>query len=345
MKETPMQNVYTDTLSEYEALRSSVALVDYTGIGLVQVAGPDAAAFLGQASTRSVDFLLEGQVSTALLLADDGTILAEALIHCRGDDYLVEIWPAQAAAAVEHLRTAATEGPHDVTVQEQCEGFRVYGIEGPQAPALAQKFVPFPISSMSYSSFVPAPWRDDVELLVSRTGVSGEYGYKLHVPTEVAAELREHLVDLGATEVGLDALDICRMEMRFANLEQEATGVTPFEVGLSWMVDFAHDFTGKEALTKAWESGPERRPVCWIADDGLDAAPDAGLALAVDDQRLGSVVHAVYSPRLGRVIGTARVDSEIAASGLELTLDELRHPVRTTAAPFLVATSFGVPLE
>jgi aminomethyltransferase len=345
MKGSIMQNVYSDPVAEYEVLRGGCGLIDYTGIGLVRVAGDEAAAFLGQVSSRSVDFLLEGQISSALLLNQDGTVLAEALIHCRGADYLVEIWPAQAAAAVEYLVTAGSVGAHDVTVEELSHAFRVYGIEGPQAPAMAQKFLSFPISSMSYSSFASSDWREDVQLLVSRTGVSGEYGYKLHVPADAGGELREHLLSLGAQPVGLEALDICRMEMRFANLEREADDATPFEIGLQWMVDFGHEFAGKDALAAHWSAGPRQRPVCWIADDGLDAAPDGGIALGIDGERLGTVTHAVYSPRLGRVIGTARVDAEVAVAGLEFTLDELKHPVRTTAAPFLVATSFGLPLE
>jgi aminomethyltransferase len=345
MKESTMQNVYSDTVAEYEQLRGACGLVDYTGMGLIQVAGSEAAAFLGQVSTRSVDFLLEGQISAALLLTQDGAVLAEALIHCRATDYLVEVWPAQAAAAVEHLTAAGAAGTHDVTVQDVSQEFRVYGIEGPQSPAIAQKFLSFPISSLSYASSVTAPWRDDLELLLSRTGVSGEYGYKLHVPAAAGGELRAHLLSLGASEVGLDALDICRMEMRFANLEREAEGTTPFEVGLQWMVDFGHEFTGKEALTAHWKAGAARRPVCWIAADGLDAAPERGTPLTVDGEQLGAVTHAVYSPRLSRVIGTARVESDVAAAGIDFTLDELNHPVRTAAAPFLVATSFGVPLE
>ncbi len=340
-----MESVYSDSVAEYELLRSACGLIDYTGLGLLRIAGSGASAFLSQVSTRSVDFLLEGQISSALLLNSDGSVLAEVLIHCHGTDYLIEIWPAQAAAATEYLVAAGNTGAHDVTVQDVGDEFCVFGIEGPQTPAIAQKFLPFPITSLSYAGFVTTPWRDDLELLVSRTGVTGEYGYKLHVPVAAGNELREHLVDLGARQVGLAAVNVCRMEMRFANLEQEAAGVTPFEVGLQWMVDFGHDFIGKDALVAHWEAGPPRRPVCWIASDRLQAIPDPGSWLVVEDESVGAVAHAVYSPRLGRVIGTARVDADVAAAGLKLTLEQLTRPIRTTAAPFLVATSFGVPLE
>ncbi|MBB5977379.1 aminomethyl transferase family protein [Kribbella solani] len=340
-----MRNVYSDPVAEYELLRGACGLIDYTGLGLLRITGGEAAQFLSQVSTRGVDFLLEGQISSALLLNTDGTLLAEALIHCSGNDYLVEVWPAQAAAVADYLVAAGNTCGQDVNVQDVTDDYRVYGIEGPQSPALAQKFLSFPITSMSYSSFVTESWGDDQDLLVSRTGVSGEYGYKLHIPVAAGNELRDHLAGLGAQPVGLDALDICRMEMRFANLEQEADGATPFETGLQWMVDFGHEFIGKAALTAHWEAGPARRPVCWIAAEGLDDPPAAGTALGVDGEPLGAVTHAVYSPRLERVIGTARVDADVAAAGLELTLEQPEHLVLTTAAPFLVATSFGVPLE
>jgi aminomethyltransferase len=341
-----MKNVYTDTGSEYQAVRGNCGLVDYEGIGLVRVTGQDASAFLGSVLTRSVDFLLEGQISSALVLTEQGTVLAEATVHCQGADYLVEIWPAQAKATVEHLVAAAAASP-DATVTDVSGEYRVFGLEGPESPQLAQKLLPFPVSSMAYRSFVTAE-HGGQELLVSRTGVSGEYGYKVHVPAAAADDVRSELIALGATEVGVDALNICRMEMRFANIEAESGGEprTPFSFGLQWMVDFNHDFTGKDALQAAWEAGLDSAPVCWVAAEGVTDAPEHGAAVSVGGSQIGTVAHAVYSPKLERVIGTALVDSKVAASGLEYTIGSADGgTVRTVSAPFLVATSFGVPLE
>jgi len=224
-----MKNVYTDTSSEYQAVRGASGLVDYQGIGVVQVGGSDASAFLGGVLTRSVDFLLEGQISSALVLTEQGTLLAEVAVHCQGADYLLEIWPAQAQATIEHLRSAAA-GQSGVTVTDVSADYRVLGLEGPEPPQLAQKLLPFPVSSMAYRSFVNADYAGH-ELLVSRTGVSGEYGYKVHVPVAAAEDVRAELLSLGAAEIGVDALNVCRMEMRFANLEAESGGQprTPFD--------------------------------------------------------------------------------------------------------------------
>jgi aminomethyltransferase len=347
-----MKNVFTDTAEEYRTLRGTAGLVDYAGVGLIQVSGSNAAAFLGDVSSRNVDFLLEGQISAALVLDDAGAVVAEVLIHCRGTDYLVEIWPGQAERAREHI-LAAARSYDGAEAADLSDDFRVYGLEGPESPRLAQKFLQFPISSVAYRSFVSTDGfvstggQDGTSLLLSRTGVSGEYGYKLHVPVEAAEEVRAELIELGAREVGLDAIDVCRMEMRFPNLERESAGeeVTPFDLGLQWMVDFQHDFTGKDALLARWEGGPRRLPVCWVAAEGLTTPPEAGAPLAVEGTEVGRVAHAVWSPTLRRVIGTARVDPSVASSDIEYSLAGPAHPVSTISAPFLVATSFGVPLE
>jgi aminomethyltransferase len=221
-----------------------------------------------------------------------------------------------------------------VTVEDVSGESRVFGVEGPESFKVAQRFIDFPIASMAYRSFVTGD-HGGAPVLVSRTGVTGEYGYKLHVPAEHADALRAELTE--GTWVGLDAVDICRMEMRFANIERESAGssVTPFDIGLQWMVDDPSRLDGA--------ADGDRRPVCWQGDEGASEVPEPGTPVCVADATVGEVAHAVHSPALNRVIGTARVDRAVAASGLELTIGDAG--VRTISAPFLVATSFGVPME
>ncbi|QCX73954.1 Aminomethyltransferase [Streptomyces sp. YIM 121038] len=335
---------HTSTDEEYAALREGVGLVDYEGAGLLTVTGPGATAYLGRVGTRGVDFLLEGQSTSSLLLREDGTIVAEALIHCRGADYLVEIWPDQARAATAHLLAAAAERP-GVTVEDISTRCAVLGIEGPSSFKIAQAYLDFPIASLSYRSCVGVEWAGNAVTL-SRTGVTGEYGYKFFVPSPRAATLRAELGAKGAVECGRQALDICRMEVRFASHEHEHTGgpVTPFDVGLQWMLDPEQDHVGREALDER-RPHEHRSPVCWTAASDLDAAPGRGTPVAVEDAEVGTVTHCVWSPRLGRFIGTAAVDPGVAASGQEFRLAGTGAVVRTVSAPFLTATSLGVALD
>ncbi|TJZ59233.1 aminomethyl transferase family protein [Streptomyces piniterrae] len=338
-----MKTSYTTTDEEYSALRHHVGLIGYDGAGLVTVSGPQATAYLGRVGTRSVDFLLEGQSTSSLLLREDGTIIAEAIVHCRGTDYLVEIWPAQAAEAVAHLLAAATAFA-EVTVEDAGAQYAVLAVEGPSSFQIAQKYLDFPIASLAYRSCAAVEWGGGTVTL-SRTGITGEYGYKFIVPSGDASRLRAELLELGAVECGKDALDICRMEVRFANLEREHTGgpVTPFDVGLQWMLDAGQDFAGLDALEESRRQ-PRRSPVCWVADAALETAPPQGTAIEAGDAEVGVVTHCVWSPTLDRFIGTAVVDGGVAASGQDFRLAGGGTAVRTISAPFLTATSLGLPL-
>jgi aminomethyltransferase len=339
-----MKSMYSDTLAEYRVIREGIGVTDYEGAGLFRVSGPGAGEFLRQTSTRSVDFLLDGQISVALALREDGTVVAELQIHRDSEDYLVEVWPTQREAARDHLQQAA-KGADGVVVTDVSDSFRVFGVEGPAAFKAVQNFLPFPIASMAYRSFAATRWQDTVDLLVSRIGVTGEYGYRVHVPVARADALREELIRLGGVPVGLDAVDICRMEMRFVNLEGESGGsaFTPFDLGVQWMCDFQSDFTGKAALLAFRQAGTRRLPVCWVADETLETLPAHGAPVSVHGLDIGEVDLAVHSPALGRIIGTARVDKDVAAPGVEYEL--AGHTLRTVSAPFHVASSFGVPLE
>jgi aminomethyltransferase len=337
-----MKNVYTDTAAEYRALRTGAGLLEHEDAGLLSVTGAGAAAFLGEVSTRSVAFLLEGQSSSALLLTDDGRVLAELLVHCRADGYLVEVWHAQAKAAKDRLLTAAATN-QDVAVADVSARYAVFGVEGPESFRIVDRYLSFPISSVAYRSLVTATWEAGTELLISRTGLTGEYGYKLYVPAAQADTLRAELTAAGAVPAGLDALDICRMEMRFVNIEREGgdAPVTPFELGLQWMVDLNQEFTGRDALV---QKRPDTSLVCWVADPDT-STPESGRPLTVGGVTVGMVAHAVYSPGLGRAIGTGRVERRVGASGLDFELGDTGRAVRTVSAPFLVATSFGVAMD
>src|SRR5205814_7214895 len=133
-----------------------------------------------------------------------------------------------------HLLALAAQHA-DVTVTDVSKRHRVFGLEGPESFRIVQKFLEFPVASMAYRSFAQTT-HGGIELTVSRTGVTGEYGFKLWAPADRADDLRAELIGLGAVEVGSDAIDVCRLETRFVNIERESGGapVTPSEVGLQW---------------------------------------------------------------------------------------------------------------
>ncbi len=333
-------------LSPYEAIRTATALVDYTGAGLFVLAGRGAGNVVSRVCTRGVDFLLEGQSQQALVLDEAGHIVGDVVIHGLGDGFLLQVWPDQAAAVGARLLAAVAEPGAEATCTDTSTEKFLLGVEGPASFSLVGDYVDFPIASLAYQSSAISPWRGH-DLMVSRTGVTGEYGYTILGPVAAAAALVADLVEHGATRATRHAVDVCRMEMRFPNLEAEipAGGATPYDLGLQWMVDFDNDFVGREPLLDLVERAT--LPVCWQGPVGDRAVPAAGTPVAVSDAVVGSVLHAVYSPSLDRSVGTALLRSDCAAAGITFAVGvgDGSTVVQTVSAPFLIAASFTTSME
>ncbi|GAA1428050.1 glycine cleavage system aminomethyltransferase GcvT [Microlunatus lacustris] len=325
----------------YDTIRQAAAILGYDGAGLFEVAGPGAGSLLGQVTTRSVDFLLEGQSQQALVLDPQGLVVGDVVVHGLSTGFLLQVWPDQAAAVGAVLASAAS-GRSDVQVDGVSAAHAVLGVEGPASFTVVGHYVDFAISSLAYKSWARSTWQGH-ELMVSRTGVTGEFGYVLVAPAAARDALLDDLRAHGARDASRAAVDVCRMEMRFPNLEAEVPpeGATPFHLGLAWLVDFSGEFTGKASLLAAQDAS--ELPVCWRGPVGSVTAPAAGTPVTVSDGVVGRVLHAVYSPSLDRCVGTALVDRTCAATGLAFTIDA--DEVETVSAPFLIATSFTTSMD
>jgi aminomethyltransferase len=208
------------------------------------------------------------------------------------------------------------------------------------------------------------------ELVVSRTGFSGVVGFEVWVANVGALALWVAVVEagqpFGLTPMGLDALDVSRVEAGFvlmgvdyfsartAMIESQAA--TPFEIGLGWTVKLERDpFVGQAALRRAVEQGPRRElvgvEIDWAAYEALYDAfglpPELhaetcrlGAPLYVDGRQVGQATSRTWSPTLKAYIGLASVAAEHAALGSELEAEvtieyeRLRCPARVVPKPF-----------
>ena len=316
----------------YEAVRNGRALVEIDH-SYLEISGPGARDLIDRQVSRGIGFLLEGQV-LAVLVLDECRILAECAVYRTSDGYLLEVRSDVAEAVAERL------GDRDDVVVADRPDLVSIGVEGPYSWQIVADMIDFPISAMAYQSFADATWNRH-SLLMARTGITGEYGYRLIVDTDVATELRDHLIGLGCATTEPGDLDVLRCEMRFPLLGA-GTGLeeyTPLELGVQWMVDFEHDFAGLSSLV---DSDWSRRAVCWMADAG-PAAVAVGDAVVIGDEGVGAITEAQYSPRLGGLIGTAVISADLAAAGIDYRTGDTT--ITSISAPFMVTKSFGVPVQ
>jgi aminomethyltransferase len=341
--EMPLE--YAGTLSEHRAVREAVGVFDLTHLGKVEVNGPGARATLQHALSGDLDRLAgPGAAQYTLCLTDEGTIVDDLIVYWTDEGYLLvpnaANWPKVAEAV--RASAAALGGPETEVVPRP--DVAVLAVQGPRSPELLAGLFPAEVAELEYMHHAPVTWAGE-SLRLARTGYTGERGYELLVPGELAAKLWEELFErgepLGAVPAGLGARDTLRLEMGYPLHGNDiSTDTNPLEARLGWAVALGKDdFRGRAALAERKAAGPTPRLlVGLVSTDRL--IPRHGMAVLSGDRRVGEVTSGTFSPTLRHGIALAYVERELSEPDTELQVDVRgrRGAVRVTRPPFVDAS-------
>jgi aminomethyltransferase len=302
-----------DPRVEYEALLQRVTLWDVGCERALELIGPDAVALADYLLTRDVAGQPVGRCRHATACDESGVILCEALVLRLGDE---RVWICHGPADFPlWARAIAQHTDHDVDVHEA--PVSPLALQGPRARDVMEALAP-DVASMARFAWA---WSSiaDVDVLISRTGFSGEFGYEVFAPDveparRVWQEVRHAADPFGVmvTPVVSDrAWERGMTDIRYGdNLE-----INPFEVGLERSVDLDKRarFVGDEALRQISDGSRRRRHAVSFTIDG-DDVPDQEtfwLIEAPGGQHLGVVWHVGYSYAMERHAGDALLDRPV----------------------------------
>jgi aminomethyltransferase len=157
---------------------------------------------------------------------------------------------------------------------------------------------------------------DGIEVMVNRTGYTGEEGCELMVPAEDGGALWDRILERGAKPCGLGARDTLRLE---ASLPLHGNDISPqtdaISAGFGWACALDKEFTGVGELRRIKAEGPARKLVSFVMDE--KAIPRQGMQVVEG----GEVTSGTMSPMLGVGIGMAYVGARVAAPDTPLTID------------------------
>jgi aminomethyltransferase len=157
---------------------------------------------------------------------------------------------------------------------------------------------------------------DGIEVMISRTGYTGEQGVELCSAEDDAEALWDAVLARGAVPCGLGARDTLRLEVCYPLHGNDITPETDaISAGLGWACALGTEFTGVDALRRIKEAGPERRLVPFVMEE--KSVPRQGMTI----EGGGEVTSGTHSPMLDRGIGMGYVPSASAAPDTELTID------------------------
>lgn len=326
---------YEGIRAEHLAVRTKVGLFDLTHMGEFEVSGKDALAFLEKTTTNKVADLEPGDIQYSCMTYENGGIVDDLLIYRLIDSYFLIVNAANLQKDFDWLSSHISG---DVKLEDRTDEFGLLAIQGPDAEKLVQELTEHDLASMKYYSSAMAKVGGQ-EVLISRTGYTGEDGFELYIPEPVCEEVWEAVIKAGEKydlkPIGLGARDSLRLEMKMAlygnDIDQTTT---PIEAGLGWVVNLEKDFIGRDVIAKQKEEKPSRRLVCLELEG--KAFPRKGYKIFDGETEVGQVTSGTVSPCLNKPIAMGYVAKGLAKSGtkLEIEIRNKRFPSLIVKPPF-----------
>ena len=342
---------YSSELAEHHAVRNSAGLFDLSHMGEVWVTGPDAAAFLDYALAGKLSAVAVGKAKYSLICQEDGGIIDDLISYRRAEDkYLVV--PNAGNAAVVAAALAERAASFDVVVDDVSAQTSLIAVQGPNAEAILLTLVPADqhslVTELKYYAAVEVGITVNgtvQDLLLARTGYTGEDGFEIYVPNGDAAGLWDALLEAGAGHglipAGLACRDSLRLEAGMPLYGNELSrDNNPYAAGLGPVVSLKKesDFVGKAVLAELKELGAgstSGRRLVGLKGLGRRAGRSHYPVLK-DGNVVGEVTSGQPSPTLGYPIALAYVDVEHSEPGTALDID-LRgkpEPFEVVELPF-----------
>jgi aminomethyltransferase len=351
---------------EYFAFRESAGLLDVTPLYKYEVSGPDAAALLGRMMVRDVSKLKVGRVAYSCWCDDEGKVIDDGTVSRLGETH----FRVTAADPTLHWLHSLSRG-FDVTIEDSSTRLGALALQGPTSRAILRDASDANLDALKFFGVTRATIRashGNIPVWISRTGYTGDLGYEVWVEREKALPVWDALIAAGRPHgiepVGLDALDVARIEAGFVLLGidyysshkvvLEARRSTPHELGFDWMVDLERgSFVGRDAIAAEMKRGSKWHlvglEVSWeeleALYSGFNLPPSLPVTASRDGlpvydeegRQVGQATSHTWSPLLKKYLAIASVRRGSEAKGMKLqiehTVEYERRKVTATVAP------------
>ena len=317
-------DAYTDVELEYFAIRNSTGVFDLSPMTKYRITGPDAEAYLNRLITRDVTKIRLGRVGYTVWCNDSGQVMDDGTIfHLAENDYRL----CSYTRAMDWLCWSAMG--FDVSIIDETAEVAALAVQGPTSCATLKSLGLEGIENLK--SFGIASYQlEGTELLVSRTGFTGDLGYELWIEPNKAERLWDRLFDagkdLGIKPFGSLALNMARIEAGFVQATvdfipaqdeiRQGRSRSPLELGLEWLVDFNKPmFNGRRALLKEKQQGSRYRFV-FLDVEGNKPAEHSFILRG--NKQIGTVTSAAWCPTAKSNLAFAQIDAKYGKIGEEL---------------------------
>ena len=298
---------YTGIVHEHHAVRNTVGIFDVSHMGEFIIKGKNAESFLQYMTINDVAGLKPGQAQYSAMCMENGGIIDDLLIYRCRDQFIIVVNAANIKKDFKWLEKNLMDG---VVLKDISDEINLIALQGPESRSILQKIIQADLSMIPFYHFIEDKYEDS-NILVARTGYTGELGFEIYGNLNVIPEIWDALMEVGKEHgivpAGLGARDTLRLEMKYClygNDFDESTN--PFEAGLGWITKLGKgNFIGRKTLIKKKEQ-ISRRLVCFEMMER--AIPRHGYPIFFGNNKIGEVTSGSQSPSLKKGIGLAFIN-------------------------------------
>jgi aminomethyltransferase len=328
---------YEGVKAEHHTVRNEVGVFDVSHMGEVFVTGEKALDFLQYITTNNVSKLTPGKIQYTCLPNTDGGIVDDFLLYMLAENsYLLVVNASNMEKDLAWINKHNTFG---CTINNQSDNYSLLAVQGPKSIELLQELTIVNLSEIKYYNFKIGNIAGAEDVILSRTGYTGEIGFELYIKNESVKQVWEAIftTSIELKPIGLAARDTLRLEKGFCLYGNDINDTTsPIEAGLGWITKFTKEFINHKQLKDQKEGSATRKLV------GLEVV-DKGIARngypIVDENgsEIGIVTSGTMSPTLNKAIAMAYVPKELSKVGSEVYIQVRKKQIKAevVALPFL----------
>ena len=310
--EMPIQ--YAGIAVEHQAVREKVGLFDVSHMGEVTVRGKDAERYVQHIFTNDIAGAPVGKIYYGMMCYEHGGTVDDLLVYKMGEnDFFLVINASNIDKDWAWMQQHA-EG-FDIDLQNRSDDYGQIAVQGPESEQVMESVLGIPCSELTFYTVKTVG-----DVIVSRTGYTGEDGFEVYATPEYIRACWDKLIAAGVQPCGLGCRDTLRFEAGLPLYGDELTEeISPIMAGLSIFVKLDKaEFIGRDALLKQKTEGVAKKLVgIELADKAI---PRHGYTVLKDGQAIGEVTTGYHTLSTDKSVCMALIDSQYAALGTEMEI-------------------------
>ena len=287
---------------EYNAVRNNAGIFDVSHMGEIFISGKDSQKLLSKLTVNNLNKVTINQAQYTAICNNNGGVIDDIILYKLSEyDFLLIV---NASNLIRVYNWFLENNNYDCKVNDLTKDYSLLALQGPESRNILQKILNKNIEIEFYYHNKYQFYSE--EILVSRTGYTGELGYEILGNHDVINKIWDEFINNKVIPCGLAVRDVLRLEMKYCLYGNDINEqITPIEAGLKWIVNNKEDYIGKDVIESQIYNGVKEKLICIKMID--KSIPRTGYEIFYNNEKIGKISSGTFSINLKSGIAMAYI--------------------------------------